>query len=272
MLTDKKLGFLYKLLDFFNNHFYRKAISINKEGSKKHMNQRHFAAPLAEVIGTFVLVMVVLNVSRYGLPFFTAIGAGVAIATIYSAVGKFSGGHFNPAITLGMFSIRELTFVRTITYIIAQALGALGAWQLYEYLTERTLKNATTAFDWRIMIAEAVGMVIFTMAVAAIVKQKVEGWQAAATYGLAYFVGLTVAGLASNGILNPALALGVRSFDLNYFIGPVVGTLVGMGLYVYVIQGRTKKAEAKIVNIEAAKTVVVKKPATKRSKKTKKTK
>lgn len=209
------------------------------------MNQRHLAALLAEAIGTFVLVMVVLNVSRYGLPFFTAIGAGVAIATMYSAVGKFSGGHYNPAITLGLFSIRQITFVRTVTYIIAQAIGALGGWQLYEYLTERSLKNSTTSFDWRIMIAEGVGMIIFAVAIAAIVKQReLSAWQSAATYGLAYFIGLTIAGLASNGILNPALALGVRSFDLNYFIGPVLGALIGISLYAYVLEPRIKKAKA----------------------------
>lgn len=209
------------------------------------MKQRHIAALLAEAIGTFVLVMVVLNVSRYGLPFFTAMAAGLTIAAFYSAMLKVSGGHFNPAITLGMFAIRATTFVRTVTYIIAQALGAVGAWQLYEYLTQRSLKNATTALDWRILIAEAVGMIVFSVAVAAIVTQKTEGWQAAATIGTAYFLGLTVAGLASNAIMNPAVALGVRSFDINYFLGPVVGSIVGMSLYVYAINPMMNKSDSK---------------------------
>jgi glycerol uptake facilitator-like aquaporin len=213
------------------------------------MKQRHIAALLAEAIGTFVLVMVVLNISRYGLPFFTAIGAGVAIATFYSAVGKFSGGHYNPAITLGLFSIRQITFVRTVGYIIAQAVGAVAGWQFYQYLTQRTLTNSTTAFDWRVMIAEAVGMLVLAMAMTAVIRQKLEGWQAAATLGVAYFVGMTIAGLASNALLNPGLALGVRSFDFNYAVGPIIGSLVGVGLYIYVLEPfKRKVVVAKAVN------------------------
>jgi glycerol uptake facilitator-like aquaporin len=233
------------------------------------MKQRHIAALLAEFLGTFVLVMVVLNVSRYGLPFFTAIGAGVAVATFFSAVGKFSGGHYNPAITLGLFSIRQITFVRTVAYIIAQAVGGVAGWQLYQYLTQRHLTNSTTAFDWRIMLAELIGMIVLSMAMVAVVKQKLEGYQAAATIGLAYFVGLTIAGLASNALLNPALALGVRSFDLNYAIGPIVGALVGVSLYNYVMEPMVRKlktAKVEIVKPVAAKkaTRPVRKPAAKR--------
>ena len=227
------------------------------------MKQRQIAALLAEALGTFVLVMVVLNISRYGLPFFTAIGAGVAIATFYSIVGKFSGGHYNPAITLGLFSIRQLTFVRTISYIVAQAIGALAAWQFYQYLTDRALTNSTTAFDWRVLIAEAVGMAVLAMAMMAIVKGKLDTGRAAATLGIAYFVGLTIAGLASNALLNPALALGVRSFDLNYAIGPIIGALVGISLYVYVLEPMRKQ-------MAVTKSVAVKPKVVKRSRPVKK--
>lgn len=205
------------------------------------MKQRQIAALLAEAIGTFVLVLVVLNVSRYGLPFFTAIGAGVAVAAFYSIFATISGGNFNPAITLGLFSIRKLTFVRTIGYLVAQAVGALLAWQFYEYITGRSLKNATTAFDWKIIIAEAIGAMVFAIAFAAVAVQKLERWQAAATIGCGLFLATTVAGLASNALLNPALALGVRSFDINYFLGPVVGGIVGMLLFAYVLTPFVKK-------------------------------
>jgi len=199
------------------------------------MKQRHIAALIAEAIGTFVLVLVVLNISRYGLPFFTAIGAGVAVAAFYSMFAAISGGNFNPAITLGLFSIRKLSFVRTIGYLIAQAAGALLAWQFYEYITGRALKNATTAFDWKIAIAEAAGAMVFAIAFAIVVIKKIEKWQAAATIGCGLFLAVTVAGLASNGLLNPALALGVRSFDVNYFVGPVVGAIVGMLVAAYAL-------------------------------------
>jgi glycerol uptake facilitator-like aquaporin len=234
------------------------------------MKQRHIAALLAEVIGTFVLVLVVLNVSRYGLPFFTAIGAGVAVAAFYSIFATVSGGNFNPAITLGLFSIRKLTFVRTIGYLVAQAVGALLAWQFYEYITGRTLKNSTAAFDWKILIAEAIGALVIGMAYAAVYVQKLAKWQAAATLGCGLFLAITVAGLASNGLLNPALALGVRSFDINYFLGAVAGAIVGMLVFAYVItplERKPAKSAAAKVSAPAKKAPAKKKSPAKKAKK-----
>lgn len=225
------------------------------------MKQRQVAALVAEFVGTFVLVAVVLNVTRYGLPFFTAMAAGLTVAAFFSAVGKVSGGHFNPAITLGLFSLRKVSFVRTIGYLVAQVLAAVAAWQLYEYLTQRTLSNVSTPWDWRIAIAEGVGGIIFGFAVAAVVAQKVEGWQAAATVGTGLFLALTVAGLGSAGIVNPAVAVGVRSFDMNYFIGPVVGAIVGMYAYTYLINPFFVSKSAKAVAAPAPKAAVASKPA-----------
>lgn len=225
------------------------------------MKQRQVAALVAEFVGTFVLVAVVLNVTRYGLPFFTAMAAGLTVAAFFSAVGKVSGGHFNPAITLGLFSLRKVSFVRTIGYLVAQVLAAVAAWQLYEYLTQRTLSNVSTPWDWRIAIAEGVGGIIFGFAVAAVVTQKVEGWQAAATVGTGLFLALTVAGLGSAGIVNPAVAVGVRSFDMNYFIGPVVGAIVGMYAYTYLINPFFVTKTAKAVAAPAPKAAVASKPA-----------
>lgn len=240
------------------------------------MKQRHIAALLAEALGTFVLVLVVLNVSRYGLPFFTAMAAGLSVAAFTSAFAHLSGANFNPAFTLGLFSIRKLSFVRTVAYLVVQALAAVGAWKLYEYLTERTLKNATTPFDWRIFTAEAIGAFVFAIgATVAVVHEKLEGWQAAATVGVSLFLGITVAGLASNGIINPAVALGVRSFDLNYFLGPVVGFVVGSLLVAYVLypifgkKTKTAAAPAKVVEAPKAsapaKSAPAKKPVAKKA-------
>jgi glycerol uptake facilitator-like aquaporin len=234
------------------------------------MKQRHIAALLAEAIGTFVLVLVVLNVSRYGLPFFTAIGAGVAVAAFYSIFATVSGGNFNPAITLGLFSIRKLTFVRTIGYLVAQAVGAVLAWQFYEYITGRTLKNSTSSFDWKILIAEAVGALIVGMAYAAVYVHKLVKWQAAATIGCGLFLAVTLAGLASNGLVNPALALGVRSFDINYFLGAVVGGIVGMLVFAYVInpwERKPAKNAAAKVSTPAKKATAKKKASSKKGKK-----
>ena len=212
------------------------------------MKQRYIAELLAEFIGTFVLVMVVLNVSRYGLPFFTAIAAGAAIATFYSMAVKISGGHFNPVVTIALFSMRKVTLLRGFAYIVAQVLGATAGWRLYDYFAQHSLKNVSTGWNWRIVIAEVIGTIVFTVVFAAVIRQKMEGWQAAVSIGVAFFLGSTVAGLASNGLLNPALAWGVQSLDWNYVVGPLVGALVGFNLYLYALEPlMNKTVTAKVV-------------------------
>jgi len=119
--------------------------------------------------------MVVLNVSRYGLPFFTALAAGLSVQLFTAYLQQYQVGTLTQQLSLGLFSVRKLTFVRTVSYLVAQALGALAACSFNEYFTQRTLKNLPTSFDWRIVIAEAVGALIFAIGYAAVVYQKQNG-------------------------------------------------------------------------------------------------
>ncbi len=244
------------------------------------MKQRHIAALVAEALGTFVLVAVVLNVTRYGLPLFTALAAGLTVAAFTSVVGKVSGGHFNPAITLGFLSIRKISVARAIAYLVVQFAAAFAAYELYAYLTGRPLLNSTAPFALKVFLAEAIGALIFGFAFAAVIKQKVEGWQAAATIGIGLFLGITVAGLGSVGIINPAVALGVRSFDLmgfSYWLAPIIGVIVGFYGYLYAVGpffGKTvvaSKAAVAPTPVVAKSTVSAKKTTVKKSAAKKKT-
>jgi glycerol uptake facilitator-like aquaporin len=235
------------------------------------IKQRHVAALLAEFVGTLTLVLVVLSVSLYRFPFFTAIAAGVTVAVFVSAFSKVSGGHINPAVTVGMFAMRQVSALRAVGYIVVQLLAGFVGWQLYEYFTQRTLTNATTAsIEWNVVAAEFAGALIWGIALAAVVSQKIQGYQAAYTVGAGLFLGLTVAGLASNALLNPALAIGVKSWDpVTYVAGPVLGLLIGVVLVSYVIVpmfGLKKKADASVkpaaATASAAKTA---KPAAKKA-------
>src|SRR5262249_32371615 len=93
---------------------------------------------LAEVIGTMILVLlgdgVVANVvlrktkgSDSGWIVITT-GWGVAVAIAVYAVGRISGAHLNPAVTLGLATIGSFSWAEVPGYIAAQLLGAfLGA-------------------------------------------------------------------------------------------------------------------------------------------------
>ncbi|MDQ5953588.1 MAG: hypothetical protein QG647_323, partial [Patescibacteria group bacterium] len=72
------------------------------------IKQQHVAAVLAEFIGTLTLALVVLSTSLYRFPLFTAMAAGITLIVFVSAFGKISGGHFNPAVTVGLFAMRQI--------------------------------------------------------------------------------------------------------------------------------------------------------------------
>jgi glycerol uptake facilitator protein len=202
------------------------------------IKQRHVAAVLAEFIGTLTLVLIVLSVSLYRFPFFTAIAAGVTVAVFVSAFSKIGAGHLNPAVSLGLWTIRQSSLLKTISFIIAQLLAGLAGWQIYEKLTEQALKNNTTAgleWNWTVFGAEFIGAFIFGIAVSAVVTQKIQGYQQAYTIGAGLFLGLTVAGLASAAILNPAVALGTRSLDINYAVASILGFTIASVLVAYVM-------------------------------------
>lgn len=209
------------------------------------------AALVGEFLGAGVLTLLILSVQRstIGVPFFVAIAAGLAVATMSFAVGGISGGHFNPAITLGFWTARRVTTVRTILYVAAQLLGAWLAYVLYTYFVNNTLQNIGGHYNGRVLAAEAVGAGIFSFGFAATLYNGYNRVTTASLCGLALVVGIIAASPASLGLLNPAVALGVRSWVWGtYVLGPVLGAVVGINLYALLFTKDGAKSLAAAVN------------------------
>jgi aquaporin Z len=192
-------------------------------------------APLvAELMGTAMWVMVALVMSETtAVSYFIATSVAVALAVAYMFFNTVSGAHFNPAVTFGMWTARRVTTVRAVAYIVAQLLGGLIALWLYQYLVGHHLPSKATHWDGKVLVGEAIGTMILALGFAAAAYRTWEATSAAVTVGAALFVGVLVAATASAGYLNPAVALGVRSFSWVYVLGPLVGGLVGVNLYNY---------------------------------------
>src|SRR5258708_31388274 len=88
----------------------------------------------AEFIGTFALVFFgvgaicadqFLHGAGVGL-FPIAIVHGLAIALMISALGHVSGGHFNPAVTIGFWVTKRITTIEAVSYFAAQVAGAVA--------------------------------------------------------------------------------------------------------------------------------------------------
>ena len=89
----------------------------------------------AELIGTFWLVLggcgsAVISAAfpQVGIGLLgVALAFGLTVVTMASAVGHISGGHFNPAVTLGLFAGGRTPASAVLPYIVAQTAGAVLA-------------------------------------------------------------------------------------------------------------------------------------------------
>ncbi|HVO86257.1 MAG TPA: aquaporin [Candidatus Binatia bacterium] len=211
------------------------------------MFDRAKVSPLvAEFLGAAIWAYVALVLSETtAVSYFIATSVAVAVAVSFVLFGWVSGGHFNPAITFGMWTARKIGTLRTVAYIVAQLIGGLAAWQLYQYFTNHSVATKTSHFSAQIWLAELVGTAVVAMAYAAAASKKLDSMQTALTIGASLFVGIIVAATASAGILNPAVALGMRSFDTAYIVGPLLGGLLGINLYNMIFVGTTPKVVRK---------------------------
>jgi len=205
-------------------------------------------ALVAEFLGVAILTSAVLSIVLSQIPFslFTATAAGVTLGLLVLAIGPISGAHVNPAVTLGLWTIRKVETTKAVVYIAAQVLGGIAAWQLNEYLWNTPLDKSVklSDWDWRIFIAEAIGTFVFTFGIAAAVKKGYEGLQLAVTIGGSLFLGVMIASGASAAVLNPAVAIGVQSHGTPYLLGPILGSVVGMNLYIMLSGAENTKKPA----------------------------
>jgi aquaporin NIP len=192
------------------------------------------AALVAEFLGTGILTLLVLSVQRstIGVPFFVALAAGLTIAVMYFALGEVSGAQFNPALSFALWTARKLSTAKMVLYIAVHMLGAWAAYALYTYFANNTLQPIGGHFTWLILVAEGVGAFVFAFGWAATVYRGYTTPTKASIAGISYTVGVVAASAAAIGLVNPALALGVRAWVWgSYVLGPVIGAVIAVNLY-----------------------------------------
>lgn len=200
------------------------------------MNQRTKIGMLVgEFFGTALLTSVVLAEFNSGVlvnrTWFVAATAGLTLAVLSLTIGRLSGAHVNPAVTIGLWTLRKIQTTTALVFLAAQILGGAVALRLFQYFQNDVLQNTAGAFEWRVFVAEMIGTMVFGFGVAAVVTQKLEGYKAAFATGVSLMLGIIVAGTASNAYLNPAVALGNNSWSWVYAAAPIAGAIVGMNIY-----------------------------------------
>ena len=168
---------------------------------------------VVEFIGTFFLVftigMAVLKPDSAGD--FAPLAIGSALMVMIYAGGHISGGHFNPAVTLGVFLRGKCPITDVPFYMVAQVLGAIAAAILVPIVKGTPITDTKTLVVVPALLAEF----LFTFALVWVVLNSATSKDTAgnSNYGLA--IGFTVltgafaVGAVSGGAFNPAVAVGL---------------------------------------------------------------
>ncbi len=211
---------------------------------------------VGEFLGTTALTLIVLAVShsQLSLGYFIASAAGLMVALMTLSLAGISGAIFNPAMTIGLWTVRKLRTLQALSYLAVQLLGGAVAWELFIYLTKLTGVHNTGTYSSRVLVAEVVGTFVFAFVWAAAIYQRFSLYAKAAAIGGGLAAGSLVASLGSAGILNPAVALGLHQWGWGtYVLGPVLGAVIGFNLY-NLIFVETELAEVAESASEKAKT------------------
>lgn len=199
---------------------------------------------VAEFLGTFALALAVALSLAGKFPVPTPVIAALTLGVSVYTLGEISGTHINPAITLALLSIGKIDIRNAMFYLAAQFAGGAAAMYVSQMMLG-TRPPVTVVDGMGVLAAEALGTFFLATGVCSVVLGKVPGPAAGLTIGGSLLLGISIAASISNGVLNPAVALGIGSFSAMYAIGPILGGVVAMQIYRYMASPEATSAAAK---------------------------
>ena len=187
---------------------------------------------VAEFIGTFFLVLTIgLTVIGAGPSVIAPLAIGAALMVMVYAGGHISGGHYNPAVTLGVLIRGKVKATDAVPYILAQLAGAAIATMAVKVFRAGAEVTPIALQVGPALLAEF----LFTFALVYVVLNAAtaEGTSGNSFYGLA--IGMTVmtgafaVGSISGGAFNPAVALGISMLGLSSWANLWIYVLANFG-------------------------------------------
>ncbi|MGH7580347.1 MAG: aquaporin [Gemmatimonadales bacterium] len=223
-----------------------------------------FRRSLAELLGTFALVFIgagsvaskYFPEATYGI-FGVAVAHGLVLAVMVTAVLGISGGHLNPAVTLGFLVTRRIDVRGAAAYIVAQlaggVLGALLIKAVYPLGVVRPISLGTptvanTIQFHQAMIIEGVMGFFLISAVFGTVLNPTAPRLGGLGIGLTLLFDILVGGPLTGAAVNPARAFGPALVSGQwvahsvYWVGPIVGGVLAALLWEHVLLPKEAKA------------------------------
>ena len=200
-------------------------------------------ALIAELIGTYALVLfgcgsIILSELENLPSVLIPLIFGVTITIFVYLLGRFSGAHFNPAVTIGFVLNKEISIKDSTIYITTQTLGACLASQTHEIVFGRTHNFGVTSLSVNtgqgfFMEALCTGLLMFVILLVTRKENNIYG----IAIGGTVFISALLIGEYTGGSLNPARSLGpaLISGDIKdilfYIFAPITGSMISTRLY-----------------------------------------
>ncbi|MBU3821892.1 aquaporin Z [Flavobacteriaceae bacterium XHP0103] len=193
-----------------------------------------------------------------------ALAFGLTVLTMAYAVGHISGGHFNPAVTLGLLSGGRHSSKEALPYIISQCIGAIVAAAALYFINGGTGSGpgafATNFYDHAVYFGKSYSLgaaflteFLLTMFFLIIIMGATDKFANGKFAGIAIGLGLTLIHLISipitNTSVNPARSLSQAIFVGGdalaqlwlFWVAPILGAVVGGLIYNKVLQSPWKE-------------------------------
>ena len=211
------------------------------------MDQDVLRRSFAEFVGTFTLIFIGGGAGIVSGDL-VAIGLanGLAIGIMVTNLGHISGGHFNPAITLGFVTTRRITLPLAVAYWVAQFLGAIVAAAILRGLFRHDLflgsvPHAGSFGDGKGFVVEIILTFLLVWAVWATAVDPRGAFKSIAglAIGLTITIDVFMGGPLTGAAMNPARAFGPELIGNSwgegwiYYLGPAIGALLASGVYEY---------------------------------------
>lgn len=222
----------------------------------------------AEFFGTFWLVfggcgsaVLAAGFPELGIGFAgVALAFGLTVLTMAYAVGHISGGHFNPAVTLGLWAGGRFSAKEVVPYIVAQVIGGIvGAAILYVIASGKAGFDATaTGFASNgfgehspggfslqaAIVAEIVLTAFFLIVIHGVTDKRAPAGFAPLAIGLALTLIHLISIPVTNTSVNPARSTAVAIFQGTwalqqlwvFWVMPIIGGIIGGLIYRHLLE------------------------------------
>jgi MIP family channel proteins len=227
------------------------------------MLNRLGAALVAEAVGTFLFffvgagAVVVATSSADGGPGLVgvAFAHGLALAVAVSALGAVSGGHFNPAVTVAVRLAGRIEWGRAVAYVVVQLAAAVAAGLALRWVLPESAWNPSAIGTPALgegtspaagIAIEAILTLLLVMAVFGTAIDPRAPRLGGIAIGLAVAADVMMGGPLTGAAMNPARwfgpAVASGHWDNWYvwWVGPLIGAIVGAVIYRYALEGEAE--------------------------------